>query len=460
MNLSKVNYFRLYKKEHLILGVIVLFALSLRLFFIYYFDAQRITSIDKIVAMKGVDDGWAFGYEAGRIAKSIAEGKGFSSPFPFESGPTAWLMPGYPLLLALIFKIFGVYTTKAMSAALLINSLVSALTCIPVYHISKKLFGRDVGVIAGVALALYPPSIWHAVNTIWDTTIFTFLAMIIIQLLLFLPGKLNRMNAALYGLLLGVGALVNAAIIAFYPFILVWLLLQKSVSIRTRIGVVTVMFIAAGVVMSPWILRNFFVLGRPMLRSNLGVELKLGNNPNAVSLYEADGTVGSFWQMGHPSIEKYEFERYSHLGEVKYGDLCFDETLGFVRENPDKFLILTLARIRNFWLSSFSKNEWKGQLNITFSVSLFKNLCYLIPFPFSLIGILVALKRRIKIAPLLGFLFLTPVVYYVTHVTQRYRYPIEPLIVIFAGYGLYSLIQYWKDGIHERMSPTNNIMAA
>ena len=55
-------------------------------------------------------DHWQFGYETGRIARSIAEGKGFSSPLFEDTGPTAWITPVYPYLVAGIFKIFGVYT--------------------------------------------------------------------------------------------------------------------------------------------------------------------------------------------------------------------------------------------------------------------------------------------------------------------------------------------------------------
>jgi hypothetical protein len=42
------------------------------------------------------------------VARSLAQGHGFSSPFPAWSGPTAFLSPGYPLLVAGFLRIFGV----------------------------------------------------------------------------------------------------------------------------------------------------------------------------------------------------------------------------------------------------------------------------------------------------------------------------------------------------------------
>ncbi len=50
-------------------------------------------------------DSWAFGYEMGRIGRSLASGHGFSSPFIVPTGPSAFQAPIYPLLLAGVFKL-------------------------------------------------------------------------------------------------------------------------------------------------------------------------------------------------------------------------------------------------------------------------------------------------------------------------------------------------------------------
>jgi len=58
-------------------------------------------------------DHWAFGCEVGRIALSIYEGHGFGSPLYHPTGPTAWMTPIYPYIVAGIFKVFGLYTKAA-----------------------------------------------------------------------------------------------------------------------------------------------------------------------------------------------------------------------------------------------------------------------------------------------------------------------------------------------------------
>src|SRR5579863_10143982 len=64
--------------------------------------------------------------ETGNIAYSLAAGHGFSSPYWQETGPTAWLTPVYPALVALIFRIFGIHTSHSFFAVVFLNILVSA----------------------------------------------------------------------------------------------------------------------------------------------------------------------------------------------------------------------------------------------------------------------------------------------------------------------------------------------
>src|ERR1041384_4354882 len=55
-------------------------------------------------------DHFQFGWEMGRIARSLALGQGFSSPTDLPTGPSAWTPPVYPYILAGVFKLFGIYT--------------------------------------------------------------------------------------------------------------------------------------------------------------------------------------------------------------------------------------------------------------------------------------------------------------------------------------------------------------
>ena len=94
---------------------------------------------------------WAFGL----IARSIASGHGFGSPFA-DTGASALLPPVYSYLLAGIFKVFGIETKSSILAALSLNSFFSALTCIPVYMLCETSPRRAGGKMGRMGLGFLP----------------------------------------------------------------------------------------------------------------------------------------------------------------------------------------------------------------------------------------------------------------------------------------------------------------
>src|SRR5260370_14608297 len=116
------------------------------------------------------DDHFGFGWEMGRIARSVAQGHGYGSPYGDSTGPTAWEPPLYPYLMAAVFKLFGVYTYASAWALLTINSLLSALTSIPIYMIAIKTFGAPVAVWSTLTWAFLPYIGYGSFTWILDTT--------------------------------------------------------------------------------------------------------------------------------------------------------------------------------------------------------------------------------------------------------------------------------------------------
>ena len=100
--------------------MIVLVALVLRVLVITVGHTYKITPRR---------DHFQFGWETGRIARSIALGQGYASPTDLQTGPTAWTAPVYPYILGQVFKVFGIYSNLSGWVILVFNSIFEALTC-------------------------------------------------------------------------------------------------------------------------------------------------------------------------------------------------------------------------------------------------------------------------------------------------------------------------------------------
>jgi hypothetical protein len=72
-------------------GVIFLVALGIRLLIMFLIYTAPLGPDSPI---------WRTGPEMVKVVASIASQQGFSSPFRLPTGPTAWLPPVYPYLLA------------------------------------------------------------------------------------------------------------------------------------------------------------------------------------------------------------------------------------------------------------------------------------------------------------------------------------------------------------------------
>src|ERR1700760_1768326 len=84
------------------------------------------------------DDHMLFGEEMGRVARALATGYGFADPFRGHTGPTAWVGPLFPLILAGVFKLCGVFSSLSAWMILTINSIFSALTARTVWEIGAR----------------------------------------------------------------------------------------------------------------------------------------------------------------------------------------------------------------------------------------------------------------------------------------------------------------------------------
>ena len=219
---------------------------------------------------------WSFGYETGRVASAIASGNGFSSPFEIGNTPTAWVAPVYTYILALVFKLFGVYSQSSAFAILFLNSLFSSLTCISVYYISKRAINAKVGLLASVIFAIYPSAIWHSINTVWNTTLSTLLISVLILYAIINLEKLGFIRFLLFGVFAGLTVLANPTVMAFFPLCVFWLysrLKGKVQNVLIYIAIITISFL---ITISPWLVRNYTVFNKFIfMKSTLGLELRL-----------------------------------------------------------------------------------------------------------------------------------------------------------------------------------------
>jgi len=375
-------------------------------------------------------DHWRCGGEAGRIARSIAQGEGFSNPLFGKTGPTAWLAPVFPYLLAGIFKIFGVYSKASTIAALALDCLFSALTCVPVYFIARKHFGEAAGVWAGWAWAFFPYAIFFSADFIWATTLTTLLMSLVFLVALHLETSSSVWHWAGFGALSAFGGLTDPVVMSVAPFLGAWAWYRLYKSGRHWLAPGMGAVLAVILVGSPWFIRNYETFHKVIpFRSCLGLEVYFGNNQDS-------------WHWGppgyHPSDNENEWREYQQLGEIAYTQKKFHEGLAFIDSHRLLYVEQTLRRVVYLWTGfwSFSprylQEEPADPLNIVFCTGL---------TILTLMGLhrVWSADTAVAMPYVLVFVFF-PIIYYLTHPEDYYRRPIDPQYVVLAAYAVASWV--------------------
>ena len=384
-------------------------------------------------------DHFSYAREYERIAKSLLAGQGFSSPYPVPTGPTALVGPAYALVLAAVFKLFGTFTTASTLAALTLNNLMSSFLCLPVYLIARRSFGPKIAVWAGWIWALYPHSIAGSNAWIWDTVLGTLLLTLLILYTLKLERSGSYSAWLGYGVLWAIAALTNANALSTLPFLGGWIFLRQWKARTLRLGPIVASSLVFLIGVAPWVWRCTQLYGRFVaFRGNFGLEVIVGNSSDTSRPSNWDETPGS---------NQAALQEFQRLGEPAYMAKKQQEATQLIKSRPLWYAGQTLRRILYTWT-----NVWDFPPPWTFDeVGLPNALVYTAFSVFAFIGLGWAIRNRLEeTIPLLIPLLFFPVVYYITHQDDgRFRHPIDPIVIIFAACGVYSLCQKRAGGLNR-----------
>lgn len=372
-----------------------------------------------------------FQTETGHIAYSIASGKGFSSPFQRDTGPTAWLAPVYPYLLAGIFKLFGIYTLHSFFAALVLNILFSAGACVPIFYAGKRIAGLGVASAAAWLWALFPNAIIIPFEWIWDTSLSALLMATLLWATLELAESRRVRDWCLYGLLWGFALLTNPAGALLFPFLLAWAAYRTRD--RARISWLMRPALAAALALLcclPWTNRNYVQFHKLIpLRSNFAFELYIGNNENYDDQHR--------FRPGAITQDR-EIVRYLHMGETAFMEEEKRKAVAFIVEHPRIELWLISQRFVDFWTGTATPIAAFRQADSLWLRLVL--LCNDVAPLFAFLGIIVLIATRDAYAlPVVAIPIIFPLLYYVTHTSLRYRHPIDPIVLLLAAIGVHGM---------------------
>jgi 4-amino-4-deoxy-L-arabinose transferase-like glycosyltransferase len=206
-------------------------------------------------------------------AVGLLNGEGYA----VQGQPTAFWPVGYPAFLAGLFAVFGPDIEVAKAANLVLSAIAMAF----VYRISRRATGSETAAKAALVLAaLYPTLIFYT-ELLYSELLFMTLLLAGIDLLLGAGEHRRRWIAiAAAGVCFGLASLVKTQGLLLPGVLTGGTLILRRIGFRQAVLMGLVVYAACLAVITPWTLRNWAVLGQPVLIStNGGFNLYMGNNP-------------------------------------------------------------------------------------------------------------------------------------------------------------------------------------
>ena len=419
------------------LGIILGLAFTLRLGWVALSEWQPVMGDD------------AFRYDF--TARALLAGEGYVH---FNGAPTAFWPPGYSLLLAAVYWLFG----DSVLVAQLLNVVLGTATVGLVYLIGRRTLGPKPALVGAAILAGFPSLIFFTAVTLSEVA-FTFLALLGVLLLLIetQSGKQRHLPLLLgAGLVIGFASLMRGEALllplAFLPF---WL---RSDMGRTAIAhKLVALALGIGLIVAPWTIRNAVQMESPVVIStNAGVNFWIGHHAGATGggqladeliygIGTADGSPGS-----PPTMTTVEREvRINSQGTLR--------GIGYGLTHPLQEISLTFKKL--FWLywhdaEGLRWNEAHGGQPFLSGIEragllVLSNVYYLAVLGFFALGVRQWFSLRdpgrLLLISLVGYFTLVHVIFFGD---PRFHAPIMPMVAMLTAV---PLAVRWSERSPERV---------
>ena len=361
--------------------------------------------------------------------------------------------PAYPYFLAATKSLVG----HDLFAIRVVQAGMSAIACGFLGLAGRAFHDARSGLWAAGLLAVYGPSI-YAAGLIQKTTLGEFLICLVLALL---GAQLRRPRALLcmgLGIAFGLLALTRENVLVLIPLLMVWLSLRSAnPGIVKRATLPTLMLLGMVLTLAAPTWHNYRHGGGLSITTvQAGPNFFIGNNPQATGLYRPlvpGHETPIFEQSDAKNLAQEQLGR--PLSDQEVSNYWMHQSWNFIRSDFLSWLRLMGRKWLLVWnayeipdtagLAVFSSWSWLlGLLNGVFHFGI------LVPLGVSGAVLTIAGWRRLWV--LYGMVLLLAMAVALFFVFGRYRYPLVPLMALFAGAGLVELSRAWRQSKNQRWS--------
>ncbi|MBI4801356.1 MAG: glycosyltransferase family 39 protein [Elusimicrobia bacterium] len=341
-------------------------------------------------------------YDEARLA--ILHGQKYAADWP----------PLYPLFLAAVSFLFG----ESHLPLYIAQAVLSALTCLFIYLIADRTFGKTAGLLSLVISCFYVDMVWYPAVLLAETLGLLLLCAVVYLLL-------DRRSPVLAGILFGLTCLTKGVYLITFPGLLLWLMLRPG---KKEAAAAVLKFTAfTFLTIAPWTVRNYYEYkGFVLLAPQDGPSIFLGHNPSA--------TGGADFFFVNKDYGKWFTD--DSISVVEKGRIAKKMALEYALSHPLREAQLFFLKLSKYWSlrTHFDINNGPYPLKTPFFF--LSIITHIFLFPACFLGAVFSLKDKNAFISTIIISVNTLAFTTLFFASGRMRYQLAPFIIILASYGL------------------------
>ena len=371
--------------------------------------------------------------------------------------------PLYPWMISMVYRLFG----PSLTAVRIVQAVMGTASCAFIVIITRRLFRSSAaGIIAGAAAALYLPFIFYE-GVLVPATLIVFLNLLAVLLLVPEGRDPGSGRILVAGVVLGLSVVAKPVAMMLVPFVIIYFYFRArrgdareggGEGVRERdmpAFLKKSVLLAAGVIVAliPLAVRNYRISGELIpLTTGGGINFYIGNNERAngfyaVPFYEGEPIGGTPEEQQQRMRSLAEADAGGQLSHGEISRFWMRKGLRYITNNPGAWGALVWRKFLFFWNRYERANVENMQFHRRFGGIIgLPLLTFGVVAPFALLGIFMTRNRWRELWLLYGGIIAYLAACVIFYVLARYRLPVVPFLLPFAGAAVTGLLKLLREG--------------
>ena len=342
--------------------------------------------------------------------------------------PSVYMPPLYPFFLY-ITKFISFEKISFISLVFFIQILLSTYGVFIFYKINQKIFSNNVSIINSFIFSLFPLNL-YTTGQISSINFQIFLSLLFIQHVFYLSENLSKKNITIFSITSGLLFLIRGEFILIFLTSIFYLILLKKIKVKSLFKIIVIV----SLIISPYVVRNYFTFDQITIVKSLGYNLWKGNNQWSLTEGSEFSNRINFSkiqkEIDHPEIislkKKLKNIKVNKYYEINRDQVFLEEAKQNLISEPHRYFNLFLVKLFSYFFVDLQSN-YPNYYNF------FHFLPILVVSLLSLPGLIIAVKKNdFKMNYLLIYLFLNLIIFSIFFILPRYKLIILPIQIMLA----------------------------